>query len=112
MLEDARRAGFVRVRVDGVVHDLEDKITMDRYKVHTIEVVVDRLITEGPNAGARASEDEGTATSTSRLADSVETALKLGTGVIKRHDRRPRGRGRRAPVLGAPGLRQLRPVVR
>ena len=50
VLEDARRAGFVRVRIDGVVHDLEDKITMDRYKVHTIEVVVDRLITEDPNA--------------------------------------------------------------
>lgn len=82
VLEDARRAGFVRVRIDGVVHDLEDKITMDRYKVHTIEVVVDRLVTEDPNA-RRDPEDEGTATSTSRLADSVETALKLGTGVIK-----------------------------
>ncbi len=82
VLEDARRAGFVRVRIDGVVHDLEDKIAMDRYKVHTIEVVVDRLVTEDPNA-ERDPEDEGTATSTSRLADSVETALKLGSGVIK-----------------------------
>ncbi|MPZ48434.1 MAG: excinuclease ABC subunit UvrA [Dehalococcoidia bacterium] len=76
VLEDARRAGFVRVRVDGTVYDLEDKIPMDRYKVHTIEVVVDRLITEEPGS-------DGTASSTSRLADSVETALKLGGGVMR-----------------------------
>src|SRR4051794_13274282 len=80
VLEDARRAGFVRVRVDGVVHDLGEKIDMDRYKVHTIEVVVDRLVTEAPD---KESEEQGTATSTSRLADSVETALKLGGGVLK-----------------------------
>src|SRR5262249_3719723 len=79
-----RRAGFVRVRVDGTVYDLEDKIPMDRYKVHTIEVVVDRLITEDRTAERpEGDEDGGTATSTSRLADSVETALKLGTGVIR-----------------------------
>ncbi len=75
VLEDARRAGFVRVRVDRVVHDLDDEIKMDRYKVHTIEVVIDRLITEEPGS-------EGSAGSSSRLADSVETALKLGGGVI------------------------------
>ena len=46
VFEDARRAGFVRVRVDGAVHDLDEKITLDRNKNHTIEVVVDRLITE------------------------------------------------------------------
>src|SRR3954463_6786900 len=62
VLEDARRAGFVRVRVDGVVHDLGEKIDMDRYKVHTIEVVVDRLVTEAPD---KESEEQGTATSTS-----------------------------------------------
>ncbi len=76
VLEDARRAGFVRVRIDGTVHDLEDRIELDRYKNHTIEVVVDRLITEEP-------EGEGSAASASRLADSVETALKLGSGVIR-----------------------------
>ncbi|HEX5139511.1 MAG TPA: excinuclease ABC subunit UvrA, partial [Dehalococcoidia bacterium] len=109
ILEDARRAGFVRVRVDGVVHDLEDKIAMDRYKNHTIEVVVDRLITEGQTGSHRNGQDasdplsvdgegagggvdsvsagseggESTSTSTSRLADSVETALKLGGGVMR-----------------------------
>ncbi len=87
VFEDARRAGFVRIRVDGVVHDLEDTITLDRYKNHSIEVVVDRLITEGP-ASERAKEAEeagegSTASSASRLADSVETALKLGSGVLK-----------------------------
>jgi excinuclease ABC subunit A len=87
VFEDARRAGFVRIRVDGSVHDLEDTIALDRYKNHTIEVVVDRLITEGP-ASERVKEAEeagegSTASSASRLADSVETALKLGSGVIK-----------------------------
>jgi excinuclease ABC subunit A len=81
VLEDARRAGFVRVRVDGVVHDLEDRIEMDRYKNHTIEVVVDRLITAGPDKEDE--DEEGSAGSTSRLADSVETALKLGGSLIR-----------------------------
>jgi excinuclease ABC subunit A len=106
VFEDARRAGFVRVRVNGAVHDLDETIELDRYKNHTIEVVVDRLITEGPrpgkeangqgapsddNAAVRPGPAEGredgnetsSATSTSRLADSVETALKLGGGVIR-----------------------------
>jgi excinuclease ABC subunit A len=93
VFEDARRAGFVRIRVDGVVHDLEDRIALNRYQNHTIEVVVDRLITEGQSGnqavgqnGDTADDGDGagsTATSASRLADSVETALKLGSGVIK-----------------------------
>ena len=86
VLEDARRAGFVRVRVDGDVHDLEDRIDLDRYKNHTIEVVVDRLITEGTATERRATprrSKRSTATSASRLADSVETALKLGGGVMQ-----------------------------
>ena len=77
VLEDARRAGFVRVRADGQLYDLEDRIDLDRYKIHTIEVVVDRVITEGEGAS------ESSAASTSRLADSVETALKLGAGIIR-----------------------------
>jgi excinuclease ABC subunit A len=91
VFEDARRAGFVRVRVNGVVHDLDEQIDLDRYKNHTIEVVVDRLITEGQAGkganGQSAPEEDATegssASSTSRLADSVETALKLGGGVIR-----------------------------
>src|SRR5438874_101125 len=79
VLEDARRAGFVRVRVNGEVRDLDETIELDKNKRHTIEVVVDRLITEGPVGEDR---DGGSASSTSRLADSVETALKLGSGII------------------------------
>ena len=44
VFEDVRKAGFVRVRVDGEVRDLSDKIELERYKKHTIEVVVDRLV--------------------------------------------------------------------
>ena len=74
VFEDARRAGFVRVRVDGRVRDLSEEIQLDKQKKHTIEVVVDRLVTEDPDT--RSHEE------TIRLADSVETALKLGGGVI------------------------------
>jgi excinuclease ABC subunit A len=95
VFEDARRAGFVRVRVDGTVHDLEEQIDLDRYKNHTIEVVVDRLITEeradrrSTNGDQASPPDEqdgsesSTASSSSRLADSVETALKLGAGLMR-----------------------------
>jgi excinuclease ABC subunit A len=74
VFEDARRAGFVRVRVDGVVRDLAEEFNLDKQKKHTVEVVVDRLVSEDPDS--RAHEE------TVRLADSVETALKLGAGVI------------------------------
>ncbi|MDE3096841.1 MAG: excinuclease ABC subunit UvrA [Chloroflexota bacterium] len=75
IFEDARRAGYVRVRVDGRIRDLAEDIDLDKKKKHTIEVVVDRLVTEG-TAG------EGSASSASRLADSVEQALKLGGGTV------------------------------
>jgi excinuclease ABC subunit A len=71
IFEDVRRAGFVRVRVDGAVRDVDEEIALDRYKMHTIEAVVDRLV-------VRSSEDDFRA----RLADSVETALRLGDGVL------------------------------
>ena len=75
VFEDARRAGYVRVRVDGRIRDLGEQIDLDKKKKHTIEVVVDRLITEGR-------EGEGSASSASRLSDSVEQALKLGGGTV------------------------------
>lgn len=67
ILEDVRRQGFVRVRVDGVLYDINDDIEMERYKKHTIEVVVDRLVVK---EGLR-----------SRLSESLETALKIGQGI-------------------------------
>ena len=75
VFEDARRAGYVRVRVDGRIRDLAEDIDLDKKRKHTIEVVVDRLVTEAPGE-----EDGSSATSSSRLADSVEQALKLGGG--------------------------------
>ena len=73
VLEDVRKAGFVRVRVDGIVHDVDEIINLDRYKTHSIEAVVDRLIIRGGD------EDSS---SVSRLTNSVETALPLGDGVV------------------------------
>ena len=68
IFDDLRKAGFVRVRVDGYIHDLSEEFALDKNKKHTIEAVVDRLQTgEAEN---------------SRITDSVETALKLGAGVV------------------------------
>ena len=69
VFDDLRKAGYARVRVDGEIHDLTEQFQLDRYKKHSIEVVVDRLVT-GQSGGQE------------RIADSVETALKLGAGVV------------------------------
>jgi excinuclease ABC subunit A len=94
VFEGARKQGFVRVRVDGVQYDLSEAPTLDKYKRHTIEVVVDRFVVrraEAPEDWARdelgrpidpetkAPVPDPDAT---RLADSVETALRLGEGVV------------------------------
>ncbi len=81
VFDDARRAGYVRVRVDGQVRDLSDDFALDKYKQHDIEIVVDRLVL--PTAGADANS---IAADRSRLADSIETALKLGDGIVLIHD--------------------------
>lgn len=69
-LMDARRAGYVRVRIDGQVLDLADPIRLDKQKKHSIEIVIDRLIMKNDEALAR------------RLADSVEMALKWANGLM------------------------------
>ncbi len=74
VFDDARKAGFVRVRVDGQVRELDDEIPLDKNKRHSIEIVVDRLVTEEPG------EDDSART---RLSDSVETALRLGGGIVQ-----------------------------
>ncbi|MBR2108780.1 MAG: excinuclease ABC subunit UvrA [Ruminococcus sp.] len=66
--EKARKAGFVRVRADGDVYDLSDKIELEKNKKHNIDIIVDRLVVKD---GIR-----------SRLADSIETASKLTSGLI------------------------------
>ncbi len=74
VFDEIRKAGFIRVRVDGVVHSLDDEIELDRYKIHTIEAVVDRLVI---SKDGNADEQK---TFRSRLNDSIETALKVGEG--------------------------------
>jgi excinuclease ABC subunit A len=76
VFEEIRKAGFTRARVDGSVFTLDDEIELDRYKQHTIEAVVDRLVIS--QNGSK--EDKRAALS--RLTDSVETALKFGEGYI------------------------------
>jgi excinuclease ABC subunit A len=76
VFEEIRKAGFARARVDGTVHSLDDEITLDRYKQHDIDAVVDRLIISSDGAV----EDRKAARS--RLTDSVETALKFGEGFL------------------------------
>ena len=81
LFEDARRAGFVRVRVDGTVYELDDVPTLAKYKKHTVEVVVDRLVIR-PHSVDQEIHGDGADPDRTRLLDSVETALKLGGGVI------------------------------
>ncbi len=68
LLQKAKKDGFVRVRVDGEVSELEKPVTLDKKKNHTLEVVVDRLILKGDIK--------------KRLTDSVETALETGEGLV------------------------------
>src|SRR5579875_3204024 len=68
VLEDIKKQGFVRVRVDGEMMDLSEEIELEKNKKHTIEVVIDRIVVkEGVSA---------------RVADSLETALGLGDGKV------------------------------
>jgi len=68
VFEDIRRKGFVRVRVDGEIKEASEEIILDKQKKHSIEAVIDRLIIR-PGIEKR-------------LADSLETALKLGEGLV------------------------------
>ncbi|MEZ3420492.1 MAG: excinuclease ABC subunit UvrA [Eubacterium sp.] len=67
-LDDARKSGFVRVRVDGSIYDLSEEIKIDKNKKHNIEVVVDRLVVQESIK--------------SRLTDSIETATHLSKGLV------------------------------
>jgi excinuclease ABC subunit A len=71
VFDDVRKAGYVRVRVNGEVLDVNEDVRLDRYKQHTIEAVVDRLVVKPEMNGDH-----------NRLTDSIETALKLGGGVV------------------------------
>ncbi len=68
LLEDAKKSGYVRVRVDGILYELSEKIELEKNKKHSIEIVVDRLIVK-----------EGMQM---RLTESIETALALSGGLL------------------------------
>ena len=72
VFEDARRAGYVRVRADGAVYDLSEDIKLDKNKKHNIEIVVDRLVVRPDSAR--------------RLTDSAETAAGLSGGLVLVND--------------------------
>jgi len=77
LFEKARKEGFVRVRVDGETYDLSEPPTLSRYENHDIAVVVDRLV-------IRAADRD-------RLADSVETSLRAGDGVLEVLEHKKKG---------------------
>ena len=72
ILSDVKKEGFLRVRIDNVIKNIDDKIQLNKNKKHTIEIVVDRLILD---------EDY-----MDRLTESVELALKIGKGMIIIHE--------------------------
>ncbi len=80
VFDEIRKAGFVRARVDGTVYNLDEDISLDRYKIHTIEAVVDRIVLARPEI-----EEDQKALIT-RLTDSIETALKVGEGYLTVQD--------------------------
>ncbi|MFH1699361.1 MAG: excinuclease ABC subunit UvrA [Candidatus Zixiibacteriota bacterium] len=75
IIDEARRQGFIRLRVDGEIYEVEDEIELDKKKKHTVEAVVDRLAVH--------------ARSVRRITDSLETALKVaqGTVIIQANDK-------------------------
>jgi len=76
VFDEIRKAGFVRVRVDGKVTSLDTEIKLDRYKIHNIEAIVDRIvIPDNP-------DQEDLNAFITRLTDSVETSLKFGEGYL------------------------------
>ncbi|HET7685827.1 MAG TPA: excinuclease ABC subunit UvrA, partial [Candidatus Limnocylindria bacterium] len=79
LLAGARQGGFVRVRVDGELRDLDEEIVLDKKFKHSIDVVVDRLV-------VRRTDDDGLdRPDASRMADSIETALRMSDGLLLVH---------------------------
>jgi excinuclease ABC subunit A len=73
LFEQVRKQGYVKVRVDGEIKDITSKMQVDRYKIHDIEVVIDRLVIDRKDQ--------------KRLQDSLKTAMRMGKGVIKISDK-------------------------
>ncbi|MEI7556651.1 excinuclease ABC subunit UvrA [Candidatus Chlorohelix sp.] len=75
IFEDIRKKGFVRARVNGQIRDVDETIELEKYKKHNIEAVIDRLIIRR--------DEQGNVQDRNRLSDSIETALKLGDGIVQ-----------------------------
>jgi excinuclease ABC subunit A len=73
LFEQIRKQGYVKVRIDGEIQDITAKMQVDRYKIHDIEIVVDRLVVDRKDV--------------KRLQDSLQSAMKLGKGIIKISDK-------------------------
>ncbi|RZJ66272.1 MAG: excinuclease ABC subunit UvrA, partial [Flavobacterium sp.] len=73
LFEQIRKQGYVKVRIDGEIKDITAKMQVDRYKIHDIEIVVDRLIVDEKDH--------------KRLLDSIQSAMRLGKGIIKISDK-------------------------
>lgn len=71
LFDDLRKAGYVRIRIDGSMYELEEPITLEKNRKHSIEVVIDRLILRADIRG--------------RLSDSAETAMSLSDGLLLAH---------------------------
>ena len=82
VFDQIRKQGFARIRVDGEQMDLAETRPLDKYKRHSIDVIVDRFIVRHGGESDGASEPEVERPDAARLADSVETALRLGEGVV------------------------------
>ena len=72
VFEEVRKEGFLRVRVDGIIHTIDEKLKLEKNKKHSIEVVLDRLVLEGDFK--------------ERLTESVELSLKIGSGLTVVHE--------------------------
>lgn len=73
LFEQIRKQGYLKVRIDGEIQDITAKMQVDRYKIHDIEIVVDRLVVDRKDI--------------KRLQDSLQSAMKLGKGIIKISDK-------------------------
>ncbi len=99
VFREMKRQGFVRVRVDGTLRDLDEPISVEKKRAHTIEVVIDRLTVE-PEAK-------------SRITESIETALKVGKGLVivsssaEGSRLKAEGKGRRVSSLQPPASSDL-----
>ena len=99
VFEDASRSGYVRVRVDGSMYDLSEKIELDKNIKHSIDIVVDRLVMQKESIGTR-------------LTDSIETAASLAGGMVRVVILNPDGTEEEADLFAELRLQDARHLAR